>query len=163
LAELETWILNVLIKAYPKDAATKAEPGRDLWSLFRPCYVRAFNDAKDYKADTGKVIEGTKKSTADDFVSKGEFRVFNAMLVVYASMYDAFSKIDGGGAGRGGDDRKIDLAEWLAGYRGVRNYGFEALKGLSGDVAAELLFMKIDANRGGVVRASNCYHHYYYQ
>jgi len=78
--------LNVLIKAYPKDAATKAEPGRDLWSLFRPCYVRAFNDAKDYKADTGKVIEGTKKSTADDFVSKGEFRLFCAYACIYAAM-----------------------------------------------------------------------------
>ena len=86
LAELETWVLQVLVKAYPKDHATKAEPGRDLWTLFRPCYLRAFNDAKDVKADTGKVLEGTKTATADDFVSKGEFRLFNAYVCIYAAM-----------------------------------------------------------------------------
>ena len=73
-------------------------------------------------------------------------------LVAFALQYDAFSKIDGGGAGRGGDDRKIDLSEWLAGYRGVTDHGFVGLKGLSGDAAAELLFMKMDNNGGGVVR-----------
>jgi hypothetical protein len=71
------------------------------------------------------------------------------------AQYDAFSKIDGGGSGRGGDDRKIDLSEWLAGYRGVADHGFVALQGLNGDAAAELLFMKMDGNGGGVVRL--CY------
>lgn len=86
LAELETFILSSLMAKYPKDAKSKVEKGRDLWELFRPSYIRAFNDAKDYKADTGKVIEGTKKSTADDFVSKGEFRYFCAYLCIYAAM-----------------------------------------------------------------------------
>ena len=65
--------------------------------------------------------------------------------------YDAFSKVDGGGSGRAGDDRKIELAEWLAGYAGVRDHGFVALRGMSGDAAAELVFMKMDGNGGGVV------------
>ena len=84
LAELETFILATLMKDYPKDGDT--EKGRDLFDLFRPCYIRAFNDAKDYKADSGKVLEGTKTSTADDFVSKGEFRLFCAYVCVYAAM-----------------------------------------------------------------------------
>ena len=58
----------------------------------RPCsfpvfvFIRAFNDAKDYKKDDGKVLDGTKSSTADDFVSKGEFRFLNAYLCIYAAM-----------------------------------------------------------------------------
>ena len=50
---------------YPKDNAINdvndnpLEKGRDLFDLFRPCYIRAFADAKDYKADSGKVLEGT--------------------------------------------------------------------------------------------------------
>jgi len=86
LAELETFILSSLMAKYPKDAKSKVETGRDLWEQFRPSYIRAFNDAKDYKADTGKVIEGTKKATADDFVSKGEFRYFGVYLCIYAAM-----------------------------------------------------------------------------
>ena len=32
------------------------EPGRDLFDAFRPCYIRAFNDAKDIVDDKdGKV------------------------------------------------------------------------------------------------------------
>jgi len=67
-----------LLAAFPKDQATKVEKGKDLWELFRPSYIRAFNDAKDYKKDDGKVLDGTKNSTNDDFVSKGEFRLFCA-------------------------------------------------------------------------------------
>ena len=103
--------------------------GRWLWDLYRPSYIRAFNDAKDYKQDSGAKIEGTKKATADDFVSKGEFRLFCTYACVYAAMFDAFSKIDGGGAGRDAkDDRRMDLGEWVKGYRGVRDYGFVAFK-----------------------------------
>ena len=78
-------MLSSLLAKYPKDKK-KVEKGRDLWELYRPSYIRAFNDAKDYKADTGKLIEGTKSSTADDFVSKGEFRLFCSYLCIYASM-----------------------------------------------------------------------------
>ena len=85
LAELETWVLSVLLAKYPKSKDGK-EKGRDLWELFRPSYIRAFTDAKDFKHDDKETIEGTKAATADDFVSKGEFRLFNAYLCVYASM-----------------------------------------------------------------------------
>ena len=61
-----------------------------------------YNDAKDYKTDSGATLEGTEKATADDYVSKGEFRLFCAYLCIYGTMFDAFAKIDGGGAGRAG-------------------------------------------------------------
>ena len=40
-----------------------------------------------------KVIEGTKDSTADDFVSWGEFRMLNVFLCLYGAMYDAFARV----------------------------------------------------------------------
>jgi hypothetical protein len=95
LAELEGFVLKALLAKFPKDMKKKdddgnpQERGRDLFDAFRPCYIRAFSDAKDYKADTGKVISGTKKATADDFVSKGEFRLFCCFIVIYAAMVSA--------------------------------------------------------------------------
>ena len=53
--------------------------------------IRAFNDAKDYKKDTGEVIAGTTKATNDDFVSKGEFRLFVTYACVYAAMFGTSS------------------------------------------------------------------------
>ena len=54
---------------YPKTGKGKdlKTPGQDLFKAFRPCYVRAVSDAKDYKKDTGEVIAGTKDATDDDF------------------------------------------------------------------------------------------------
>jgi hypothetical protein len=86
LAELETWVLGVLLAKFPKKSKAAPEVGRDMWDRFRPCYIRAFTDAKDFKADDGEVLEGTKSATADDFVSKGEFRLFCAYLSIYAAM-----------------------------------------------------------------------------
>jgi hypothetical protein len=86
LAELEGFVLKALLAKFPKTAGKGGDRGRDLFDAFRPCYIRAFSDAKDYKADTGKVISGTKKATADDFVSKGEFRFFCAYVCIYGAM-----------------------------------------------------------------------------
>ena len=92
LAELEGYMQKKLQAAYPKK---KDEPdiAADLYSAFRPCYIRAFTDAKDYKADLGETIKGTKNATDDDFVSVEEFRLFNVYICVYAAMFDAFAKI----------------------------------------------------------------------
>jgi hypothetical protein len=65
--------------------------------------------------------------------------------------YDAFSKVDGGGSGRGGDDRKIDASEWKAGWRGVTGHGFVALQRLTTEAAAQVAFQAMDGNGGGVV------------
>ena len=52
LAEIENFILQSLMQAYPKDKTKKddkgqdLERGRDLFDAFRPCYIRAYTDAK---------------------------------------------------------------------------------------------------------------------
>jgi hypothetical protein len=65
LAELETFVLKALVKKHPKIGSgySMEEPGKNLFDAFRPCYMRAFVDAKDYKADTGEIIEGTGDAT----------------------------------------------------------------------------------------------------
>ena len=94
LPELEHFALAVV-----RGSVRPARAARRLFARFRPCLARAFADAKDYKADDGAVLEGRAAAgtaaTADDFVSRGEFRLFNAMTLIYAAMYDAFSKVDG--------------------------------------------------------------------
>ena len=79
--------------------------------------------------DVGAVIEGTKSSTADDFLSFGEFRYFNIFICAYAAMYDAFARLDGGDAGRGpDDDLRLTEQEFVSGYRSVVEvYGFVGL------------------------------------
>ena len=154
LAELETFVLKTLVTTFPKTGKGKdlQQPGKDLFDSFRPCYMRAFHDAKDYKADSGTVIKGTKKATDDDYVSKDEFRLFCIYLVVYAAMFDAFSKIDGGGAGRSkDDDKRISEEEWIRGYMDVASHGFVALEVIESKKAAKHMFQAIDDNKGGIV------------
>ena len=52
---------------------------------------------QDIMDDDGTFLEGTQ-STADDYVSWGEFRLLNAYLCIYAAMYDAFMNIDSSGS-----------------------------------------------------------------
>jgi hypothetical protein len=42
---------------YPRVGKGKdmQEPGKDIWDAFRPCYIRAFKDAADFKADDGRI------------------------------------------------------------------------------------------------------------
>jgi len=112
--------LKTLLAYFPKDSkntdssGNPLDRGRYLFDAFRPCYIRAFADAK---ANSGKEFEGTKTATGDDFVSKGEFRLFCAYMCIYATMFDAFSLIDGGGAGRdANEDRRIELGPTKRGW-----------------------------------------------
>jgi hypothetical protein len=145
LAECEAFVNATLV------AEHGSGPGRDLFAFFRPSYIRAYNDAKDFKKDDGNVIPGTNGATTDDFVSKGEFRLFCAYLCFYGAMYDAFTKVDGGGEGKEGDDRKITLDEWMTGYSHVSSYGFVGLGIMTDDDTAAAAFNLMDANGGGVI------------
>ena len=145
---------KALIAAYPKTGKGNdlKTPGLDLFRAFRPCYIRAFSDAKDFKKDDGNVLDGLKTATHDDYVSWEEFRLFCCYLIIYAAMFDAFAKIDGGGSGRGADDNKrIELDEWIAGWKSVRSHGFIALAQISTEEEAIQVFAQIDDNGGGVV------------
>ena len=128
------------------------EHGKDLFKAFRPSYIRAFKDAADYAKDDGVTIKGTKNATQDDFVSKEEFKYFCIYVLIYAAMFDAFAKIDGGGAGRDAhDDKRLELHEWLEGFKSVSKHGFVALKSIADKKEAEKLFKEIDDNGGGIV------------
>ena len=77
--------------------------------------------------------------------------MLNAYLCIYAAMYDAYAKIDGGGAGRdAGDDLRIEETEWMAGYKNVEGYNFVGLS-LKDDDEAKATFKRMDHNGGGVV------------
>lgn len=63
LAELDSFILKKLVSKYPKTmekAKKAATNGFDIFNAFRPCYIRAFADAKDFKKDNGRIIPGFK-------------------------------------------------------------------------------------------------------
>ena len=66
-------------------------------------------------------------------------------------MFDAFSLVDGGGAGRDGDDRKLEAAEWKAGWAKIKDHGFVALKTMTDEAKALEVFESMDDNAGGVV------------
>lgn len=144
LAELDSFVKNMLITVNGRVQGTA------IFKLFRPSIIRAYYDAKDYKADDGTNIAGTS-STADDFVSKGEFKLFVGYAVIYAAMYDGFSTLDGYGEGRESDDRRVDLDEWLAGYEHLISYGFVAFEGITDGEMATAVFHSIDSNGGGYV------------
>ena len=113
---------------------------------------RSFKDAADYKADDGKKIAGTKNAKQDDFVSEDEFQLFCTYACSYAAMFDAFAKIDGGGAGRdANDDKRIEKDEWMTGFKGMAGYGFKAFEGMATKEDATAAFEKMDDNGGGIV------------
>jgi len=154
LAELETWVLQVLVAKYPRvgKGADMKEPGKDLFQTFRPSYLRAFSDAKDYQADSGAKIKGAKNATDDSFVQKGEFRLFCCYLCIYATMYDAFSRLDGGSKGRDhNDDLRLELSEFEASWKRVNEYGFVCLQSMASTSDAKKVFQAMDANGGGIV------------
>lgn len=152
LAEIDSWVKKLLI-----DDLKSADEGERMWQLHRPCYIRAFTDAADAMED--KRVEGTKSATADDYVQRKEFRLLCAYLCIYARMFEAFDRIDGGSAGTAAaDDRRISLEEWLESYSKVTNRGFVGLESLSdadqsaeAAEAAKLVFKEMDSDGKGMV------------
>ena len=61
-----------LVTAHPKDKEKKdargdpLEPGADLFDAFRPCYIRAYNDAKDISDDGGGKVGRLAQTATDD-------------------------------------------------------------------------------------------------
>lgn len=137
LAEMETFIAKTLKSAYPEE-----EKGKLLFALFRPCYLYAFNDAKNIVSGSG---------SADDYISFAEFRIFTIYLRIYAAMFDIFVNIDGGEGRDASDDSRIELPEFLKMYESIKGLGFIALEGVSSEDDAKEIFHKIDANEGGMI------------
>eukprot|EP00656_Telonema_subtile_P024814 TRINITY_DN26976_c0_g1_i1.p1 TRINITY_DN26976_c0_g1~~TRINITY_DN26976_c0_g1_i1.p1 ORF type:complete len:275 (-),score=75.05 TRINITY_DN26976_c0_g1_i1:300-1124(-) len=141
LAEVDGWIKGRLQGIHGDDK------GETLWRSFRPSYIRAFTDARDIGADTAL---GGAQATSDDFVQKRAFRVLCAYISIYAQMYAAFSALDGGGADKSDDDRRISREELKAGLDKLGDYDFAAFQNLD-DSMADVLFDEIDADGRGFV------------
>jgi len=159
LSELEGYIRATLLTKIEDDNRAK-----QLFAAFRPCYIRAFQNAKDVKVEVNEdhkeikhTISFESEATYDDYVTFDEFRYFNVYLCIYAGMFDAFATIDGRGAGRDeNDDKRIELSEWMDCRGNVQHHGFAALEGI-GDLdedMAKILFEEMDDNGGGMVLLS---------
>jgi Ca2+-binding EF-hand superfamily protein len=134
LAEIDGFVLDTLKKDYGP------EEGDRVYDTFRPSFIRAFSNAND-------LIDGD-----DDYISFAEFRILNAYLCVYAGMLDAFSKVDGGGAGISkDDDRRVSKEEWMNGYSSLSQTGFIGLNSLTNESAAEQAFSDMDEDGKGMV------------
>lgn len=153
LAEFDSWIKKTLL--LNANNPTEQADAERLWKLYRPAFIRAFNDAKDVNAD--RPVKSVGDASTDDYVTKGEFRLAVAYLCIYAAMFDAFNRIDGGSAGTTAtDDRRMSLEEWTAAYPKISKagYGFVALSKIedqSTEDSAETVFKEMDADGKGMV------------
>ena len=81
LAELQHFIKYSLRQEFPN------ERGDFLFKTFYRSYIRAFTSAKALDLDDDD-------SEADEYISFKQLRICNCYLCVYATMFDAFCKID---------------------------------------------------------------------
>jgi len=159
LAECDNWIKGMLQASFADDE--DKEGYQEVWRRYRPSYIRAFNDAKDIApaAREGEITEGKETSTAD-YVTKKEFRLFNAYICIYACMYESFTMLDGVTpesteeitSGSNDDDRRIELKEFTENFdRITGKFGFQAIIDCGDEVGDGKIFNKIDADGKGMV------------
>ena len=139
LAELESFLMVVLKKKFDK------EESNVLFRLFRPCYIRAFTEAK-------AIDEGNDDD--DEYVQFSEFRKFLLYLCIYAIMYDAYLQING--SKDNDDDKKVDRAEFVSGYGNLTTYGFWVFNSLENDEAAANVFDEMSEGTDAVVFSEWC-------
>lgn len=153
LAEVDGWIKDVL-----QDSFGKNDDYLIIWKRFRPCYIRAFNDANDIAGEKG--LKGSTTTTTDSYVTKAEFRLFCAYLCIYATMFEAFSMLDGkvptGDDGDiSDDDRRLTMEEFTSGWEKISGkFGFQALAHVADpeqEGTPEDVFKVIDADGKGMV------------
>jgi len=156
LAEADKGVKVLLLNEFPRDKAK----GEKIWRRFRKSYIRAFLDAADASPQRKKGAKVTlpngKRRTVcdDDYVTQREFRLLICYLSLYATMYELFALIDGGGEGvTEDDDSRISQAEWSAAVPALKAAAqtwapFVALKSLAADGSD---FGRIDANGGGFI------------
>lgn len=162
LAETGKWIQTLCILKYLAEESNKTKAtveaakqnGVALYKMFYASYIRAFLDAADIGKD--KRVAGTKTATTDDYVTWGEFRCLCAYLCIYALMFDAFAKIDGGSAGTTkDDDRRISKAEYEKCLSEGNPFKGHALIGLcvmgTSKTEVDAAFQAMDADGKGMV------------
>lgn len=153
LAECDKWIQSILQAAYAEDDEYLL-----IWKRYRPSYIRAFNDANDI--DGAKGLKGST-TTTDSYVTAKEFRLFCAYLCIYATMYEAFTMLDGYEdeteqveVGNKDDDRRISSAEFSANWEKISGkFGFQAVLNQGEEIGDGKVFKAI--NGGGEVEEGN--------
>jgi hypothetical protein len=172
LAELTRWIKNTLI-----NFTHNGDEGERIYRHFRPCFIRSFLDAADAGVD--RKIKGMK-STEDDFIQKGEFRLLTAYLCIYSLMFETFTVLDGSRESSPSShptqpetifrmgvpapiadtpgDRRITIAEWS---QRCPTLGVTPFVGLNAIIEnpeyAPLVFQEMDADgKGAVLLAEYC-------
>jgi hypothetical protein len=131
LADLETFIKRLL--------STRFESPRTyyLFDLFRPSFARAYVKAQAF-------------NFAKDNVSITEFRVFSVYTCIYASMFDAFSKVE--------ENDLIKAEDFEARFERLHGYDFATLARIQEKDQARDLFSAMDkAARGYVDFDDFCY------
>jgi len=164
LAETGKWIKERLINFYCGDADNKAFGLDDseaelLYKYFYPCFIRAFLDAADYGAPTKVTQKGGGKSysatgtaaTGDDYVQFKEFRLLCTYLCIYATIWEAFATLDGGGKGVDAtDDRRVDTSEWASNSEALVGHPLRSLS-LTANKENSAAFSAMDADGKGKV------------
>jgi len=143
-SELECFIQHTLSTEFNTD------DGHNLFMIFRPIYIHAFNAVKNVDFD-GEGI-------ADIYMSFSMFRVFNVYLCIYATMYDAMCRINENNSSNRIDCNEIiEISHWLQYYKRVIDYGFISFDRINDEVEAGSVFKKMDTcGRGSVMLKEWC-------
>jgi len=160
LAETGGWIQERLINFFNdgdnKEIGINKEAAVALYKRFYPCFIRAFLDAADYGEPTKIKMSAkysTTKTTGDDYVQFGEFRLLVTYLCLYATIWEAFARIDGEGnnaTADASDDRRLAAKEWAKASNGMAGHPFKSLS-LSGNADSDEVFSKMDLDGKGMV------------
>jgi len=159
LAETGKWVGERLINFYAgkKEFGIGKDEAKLLYKHFYPCFIRAFLDAADFGAPTkvtqkgGGKVYGNTKTNGDDYVQYKEFRLLCTYLCIYATIYEAFAAIDGGGKGVDAtDDRRISLDEWTTNHVNLKSHPLLSLS-ISANRDPKSVFGAMDADGKGKV------------
>jgi len=158
LAESGKFIQDHLQLFYTSDESglgVTVDEAKALYKHFYPCFIRAFLDAADYGPATK--ITGTnnryatKTADGDDYVQFSEFRLFLTYLCIYATIYEAFANVDGGGKGVDvTDDRRVTEAEWSTHAHSLTGHPLLSLA-ISATLPAADVFKAMDGDGKGKV------------
>lgn len=146
LAEYDSWFNQVTLKTEQAAGVNKgAKEGKDKSELFRyarSALIRAFNLANGIAKENPNKSSELEKS-ADDFVTKPEFRMLMVATQAALCIYRLFDIADTS------DDKRVTKDEWTA-QLDVINAELE-YQGFSGEKLVADDFDKVDADGGGVI------------
>ena len=140
LAEFDSWFNQHTISVEGAVGASAVDGKSALYAYSRPCLIRAFNLANGV---SGKTHSSVPAGSADDYVTKDEFRCLMVATQTALVINRIFDIADTS------DDRRVSQAEWNAQLSTI-NAELAAF-GYAGGAVTEGDFGKVDADGGGMV------------